>query len=133
MYDEWKLALGYGINDNINLQRPRVCGSHFHNIDIIKRGNSFSVSRKNNSACTRNSARIRGNDSRKMPPIPSQTYDEVLRKKYHYTDESNVKHYHVALEDKAIATITRNANMSKEAVRSLVHNDNNDNNSDNSS
>jgi hypothetical protein len=89
---EWKLALGYGIDEKIDLKRPVVCASHFADCDVIKYGEKgFTVSKTKLTKTTRNSARIVGNNSLDMPPIPSQTLLEVQNKKRHFIDSESKK------------------------------------------
>ena len=58
-----------------------VCASHFAEIDVTEYGQKgFTVNKDKNTKTTRNSARIKGNNSLDMPPIPCQTMTEILNK-----------------------------------------------------
>ena len=121
LYDEWKLALGYAINDDIPFKDPRVNAGHFYRDDVSKRGNSYFVNKKRVTKNKRHVARIRGNNSTEMPPIPSQTITEVLSKTFHHVDDTLIPHYHTELPDKAPGRLSRNAKkVVTKAVRKIV-------------
>lgn len=78
LHNEWKLALGYDINEDISIKDPRVNAGHFYRDDVTRRGNSYYVNKKRVTTNKRHVARIVGNNSTEMPPIPSPCVQSVL-------------------------------------------------------